>query len=95
GITACVFLVQSLKAKGLIRQLRMELASRQNDLKSADEEVVSLRQQLDRELKELERFKDILDAEAEAARILGETRSERNRLLQQAQAKVDEAESRL
>lgn len=95
GITACVFLVQSLKARGLISQLRMELASRQNDLKSTEEEVVSLRHQLDRELKELERFKDILDAEAEAARILGETRSERNQLLQQAQVKVDEAESRL
>ncbi|MCP6699361.1 DUF4041 domain-containing protein [Pseudomonas donghuensis] len=95
GITACVFLVHSLKAKGLIGQLRGELAARQNDLKVTEEEVASLRQQLDRELKELERFKDILDAEAEAARILGETRSERNQLLQQAQAKVHEAESRL
>ncbi|AZC37788.1 DUF4041 domain-containing protein [Pseudomonas chlororaphis] len=95
GITAFVFLVKSTKAKGLISQLKMELAARQNDLKVTEEEATSLRQQLQLKLKELERFKDIVDAEAEAARILGETKSERSQLLQQAQSKVDQAESRL
>lgn len=37
----------------------------------------------------------IADAEAQAAQILDKTKSERERLLQQAQAKVDLAESRL
>lgn len=36
GITACVFLVQSIKAKRLISQLRIELAARHNDLKGTE-----------------------------------------------------------
>ncbi|MEG1038940.1 MAG: hypothetical protein RSE94_03360 [Pseudomonas sp.] len=46
-------------------------------------------------MKELERFKDILDAEVEAARILDETQTERNQLLQHAQAKVSEAQTQV
>ncbi|KDN96991.2 DUF4041 domain-containing protein [Pseudomonas donghuensis] len=95
GISACVFLVQSIKAKGLISQLKMELAARQHDIKVIEEASAALKSRLEQTLSELERFRDILDAEAEAARILGETRSERNQLLQQAQVKVQEAENRL
>lgn len=95
GITACVFLVQSIRAKGVIGQLRIELEARQNDLKSAEEGSAALNSELQRTLIELERFREVLDAEAEAARILGEARAERNQLLQQAQAKLAEAEIRL
>ncbi|MEW9840614.1 DUF4041 domain-containing protein [Pseudomonas juntendi] len=95
SLAACVFLVQTLRAKGLIGQLRMELAARQSDLKVTEDESAALKSRLDQTLSELERFRAVLDAEAEAARILAETRSERNQLLQQAQAKVQEAESRL
>ncbi len=95
GITACVFLVQSIRAKGVIGQLRIELEARQNDLKSTEEGSAALNSELQRTLIELERFREVLDAEAEAARILGETRVERSQLLQQAQAKLVEAESRL
>ncbi|MNL27746.1 hypothetical protein D3C87_1493540 [compost metagenome] len=95
GITAFVLLIKTTKAKGLISQLKMELTSRQNDLKSTEQEVAALRQQLQQKLRELERFKDIVDAEAEAVRILGDTKTERSRLLQQAQSKVDQAENRL
>ncbi|MBK4998981.1 DUF4041 domain-containing protein [Pseudomonas sp. S31] len=92
GITACVFLIQSIRAKGVIGQLRMELAARQNDLKSTEEESAARNSRLQQTLIELERFREILDAEAEAARILGETRVERSQLLQQAQAKLTEAD---
>lgn len=95
GIAAFVFLVKNTKAKGLINRLKMELAARQNELKAAEGDSDSFRQQLQQRLKELERFKDIVDAEAEAARILDKTRLERSRLLQQAQSKVEQAESRL
>jgi hypothetical protein len=95
GIAACVFLVQSIKAKGRIKQLQVELAARQDDLKNSEDAAAALKSRLEQTLIELERFREVLDAEAEAARILGETRSERNQLLQQAQAKVMEAESRL
>ncbi|AVH38012.1 DUF4041 domain-containing protein [Pseudomonas monteilii] len=95
GITALAFIVQSIRAKGQIDQLRIELAARQNDLKLTEEESASFKSKLDQTLIELERFRSVLDAEAEAARILGEARSERSQLLQQAQAKVQEAESRL
>ncbi|MFG0533758.1 DUF4041 domain-containing protein [Pseudomonas sp. yb_2] len=95
GITALAFFVQSIRAKGQIDQLRAELAARQNDLKLTEEESESFKSKLDQTLIELERFRSVLDAEAEAARILGEARSERSQLLQQAQAKVQEAESRL
>jgi hypothetical protein len=95
GIAAFVLLIKTTKAKGLISQLKMELTSRQNDLKSTEQEVAALRQQLQQKLRELERFKDIVDAEAEAVRILGDSKSERSRLLQQAQSKVDHAENRL
>ena len=95
GIAAFVLLIKTTKAKGLISQLKMELTSRQNDLKSTEQEVAALRQQLQQKLRELERFKDIVDAEAEAVRILGDTKTERSRLLQQAQSKVDHAENRL
>ncbi|MHB2081327.1 DUF4041 domain-containing protein [Pseudomonas asiatica] len=95
GITACVFLVQSIRSKRLIAQLRLELTARQSDLKLTEEESASFKSKLDQTLIELERFRSVLDAEAEAARILGEARSERSQLLQQAQAKVQEAESRL
>ncbi|BBH46671.1 DUF4041 domain-containing protein [Pseudomonas sp. KU43P] len=95
GITALAFFVQSIRAKGQIDQLRIELAARQNDLKLTEEESASFKSKLDQTLIELERFRSVLDAEAEAARILGEARSERSQLLQQAQAKVQEAESRL
>lgn len=95
GITALAFFVQSIRAKGQINQLRMELAARQNDLKLTEEESASFKSKLDQTLIELERFRSVVDAEAEAVRILGETRSERNQLLQQAQAKVQEAERRL
>lgn len=94
-ITAFVLLVKNTKAKGLISQLKMELAARQSDLKVTEDEVASLLLQLQQKVKELERFKSIVDAEAEAARILGETQTERGRLLQQAQSKVEQAESRL
>jgi len=95
GIAACVFLVQSVRAKRLVGQLRVELVERQNELKLTEEESAVVKSRLEKSLIELERFRDILDAEAEAARILGETRSERNQLLQQAQAKVQDAEARL
>lgn len=95
GITALAFFVQSIRAKGQIDQLRIELAARQNDLKLTEEESASFKSKLDQTLVELERFRGVLNAEAEAARILGEARSERSQLLQQAQAKVQEAESRL
>ncbi|MFF7108894.1 DUF4041 domain-containing protein [Pseudomonas sichuanensis] len=95
GITALAFFVYSIRAKGQINHLRMDLAARQNDLKLTEEESALFKSKLDQTLIELERFRDVLDAEAEAARILGETRSERTQLLQQAQAKVQEAESRL
>lgn len=95
GITALAFIVQSIRAKGQIDQLRIELAARQNDLKLTEEESASFKSKLDQTLIELERFRSVLDAEAEVARILGEARSERSQLLQQAQAKVQEAESRL
>lgn len=95
GITALAFFVQSIRAKGQIDQLKVELAARQNDLKLTEEESASFKSKLDQTLIELERFRSVLDAEAEAARILGEARSERSQLLQQAQAKVQEAESRL
>lgn len=95
GIAACVFLVQSVRAKRLVGQLRVELVERQNELKLTEEESAVVKLRLEKSLIELERFRDILDAEAEAARILGETRSERNQLLQQAQAKVQDAEARL
>lgn len=95
GIAAFVFLVKSTKAKALVNQLRMELTARQNDLRSAEEEAGALKERMQLKLKELERFKDIMDAEAEAIRILSETKAERSRLLQQAQSKVDQAENRL
>ncbi|WP_200625921.1 DUF4041 domain-containing protein [Pseudomonas sp. LAM2023] len=95
GITACAFLVQSIRAKGKISQLRMELTARQNDLKLTEEESAALKLSLDRALTELDRFKDILDAEAEAARILDETKAERDQLLLLAKSKVDLAERRL
>lgn len=95
GIAACVFLVQSVRAKRLVGQLRVELVERQNELKLTEEDSAVVKSRLEKSLIELERFRDILDAEAEAARILGETRSERNQLLQQAQAKVQDAEARL
>jgi hypothetical protein len=95
GITALAFFVQSIRAKGQIDQLRVELAARQNDLKLTEEESASFKSKLDQTLIELERFRSVLNAEAEAARILGEARSERSQLLQQAQAKMQEAESRL
>ncbi|WP_230388241.1 DUF4041 domain-containing protein [Pseudomonas putida] len=75
--------------------MRLELTARQSDLKLTEEESAALKSRLDQTLIELERFRDVLDAEAEAARILGETRSEREQLLQQAQAKVQDAEARL
>lgn len=81
GITACAFLVQSIRAKGTISQLKMELAARQNDLKLTEEESAALKRRLDQALIELDRFKDILDAEVEAARILDETKAERGQLL--------------
>lgn len=95
GITAVVFLINSVRAKGQINQLKTELAARQNDLRTTEEGLATLRQQLEQALKELERFKDIVDAEAEAARILSQTNSERNQLLQQAQSKVTQADARL
>jgi hypothetical protein len=95
GITACAFLVQSIRAKGKISQLKMELTARQNDLKLTEEESAALKLSLDRALTELERFKDIHDAEAEAARILHETKAERDQLLLLAKSKVDLAERRL
>lgn len=95
GIAACVFLVQTVRSKGMIGQLRMELAARQNDLKLTEDEFAALKSKLDQTFMELERFRNVLDAEAEAARILGETQTECNQLLQQAQAKVQEAEARL
>jgi|GEM_PF-6205691 len=93
GITACVFLVQSIRARRVVGQLRRELEARQNDLRSTEEKSAALNAKLLQTLSELERFREVLDAEAEAARILGETRAERNQLLQQAQAKLTEAES--
>ncbi|MDD0976385.1 DUF4041 domain-containing protein [Pseudomonas fontis] len=95
GITAVVFLINSVRAKGQINQLKTELAARQNDLRTTEEGLATLRQQLEQALKELERFKDIVDAEAEAARILSQANSERNQLLQQAQSKVTQADARL
>lgn len=95
GITACAFLVQSIRAKGKISQLKMELTARQNDLKLTEEESAALKLSLDRALTELDRFKDIHDAEAEAARILHETKAERDQLLLLAKSKVDLAERRL
>ncbi|MBF8776313.1 DUF4041 domain-containing protein [Pseudomonas fulva] len=95
SIAACVFLVQSLRAKGLIGQLRMELTAKETDLKVTEDEAAAVKARLNQTLTELERFREVLDAEAEAARIMADTRSERNQLLQQAQAKVQDAESRL
>lgn len=95
GITACAFLVQSIRRRGKISQLRMELTARQNDLKLTEEESAALKLRLDQALTELDRFKDILDAEAEAARILDETKAERDQLLLLAKSKVDLAERRL
>jgi len=73
----------------------MELTARQNDLKLTEEESAALKLRLDQALTELDRFKDILDAEAEAARILDETKAERDQLLLLAKSKVDLAERRL
>ncbi|UUQ64864.1 DUF4041 domain-containing protein [Pseudomonas fuscovaginae UPB0736] len=95
GITAFVFLIKNTKAKRLINDLRAELAAKQGGLKQTEDELIGLKLQLQQKLKELARFKDIVDAEAEAARILGETKTERSRLLQQAQTKLDQAQSRL
>ncbi|AIB42890.1 DUF4041 domain-containing protein [Pseudomonas sp. WCS374] len=95
GITACVFLIQSIKAKKRIKQLQTELAAGESDLKGSEDAAAALKSRLELTLLELERFREVLDAEAEATRILSETRFERNQLLQQAQAKVMEAESRL
>ncbi|MFA7894882.1 DUF4041 domain-containing protein [Pseudomonas putida] len=95
SIAACVFLVQSLRAKGLIGQLRMELTAKETDLEVTEDEAAAVKARLNQTLTELERFREVLDAEAEAARIMADTRSERNQLLQQAQAKVQDAESRL
>lgn len=95
GITACVFLIQSIKARKRITQLQSELAAGQSELKSSEDASAALKSRLEQTLIELERFREVLDAETEAARILDKTRAEVNQPLQQAQAKVMEADSRL
>lgn len=92
---AFVFLVKNTKAQGVISQLRLELGARKNDLSAMEGEKVELTRQLQQALHELKRFQGIIDAEAEAERVSAETKSERERLLQVAQSRVEQAEMRL
>lgn len=95
GVVAFVFLVKNTKAQGVISQLRLELGARKNDLSAMEDEKVELTRQLQQALHELKRFEGIIDAEAEAERVSEETKSERARLLQLAQSRVEQAEMRL
>lgn len=95
GIATVVLLIRSTKANGKVAQLTLELNARKNDLDKTEDEVSELRKQLQLRTRELERFKDIVDVEAEAARLSTTASSERNRLLQLAQSRVDQAETRL
>lgn len=95
GIAAFFFWIRSTKANSKGALLSLELNARKNDLRKAEEEISDLRKQLHMRVRELERFKDIVDVEAEAARLSAETAIERNRLLQLAQTRVDQAETRL
>lgn len=95
GIAAVVLLIRSTKANGKVAQLTLELNARKNDLDKTEDEVSELRKQLQLRTREVERFKDIVDVEAEAARLSTTASSERNRLLQLAQSQVDQAETRL
>lgn len=89
---ACVFLIQNIKAKARIALLRRELAAKQHFLKITNEDAAALKSELDQTRSELERFKDVVDAQTEAARILDETRKECDELLQHSHAKVHDAE---
>jgi hypothetical protein len=85
--------VKSTKAQGVISQLRLELGARKNDLSAMEDKKVELTGQLQQALHELKRFQGIIDAEAEAERVCAETKSERARLLQVAQSRVDGVQS--
>ncbi|USW93301.1 DUF4041 domain-containing protein [Pseudomonas proteolytica] len=95
GDRGVCFLVKNTKAQGVISQLRLELGARKNDLSAMEDEKVELTRQLQQALHELKRFEGIIDAEAEAERVSEETKSERARLLQLAQSRVEQAEMRL
>lgn len=95
GIAAFFFLIRSTKANSKVALLTLELNARRNDLEKTEEEISDLQKQLQMKVRELERFKDIVDVEAEAVRLSTEATTERNRLLQVAQSRVNQAESRL
>lgn len=95
GIAAFVLLIRNTKAKGKIAQLALELNARKNDLEKTEAEIIELKMQLQARINELDRFKGIMDVEAEAARLSAEANAERTRLLQVAQSRVDQAENRL
>lgn len=95
AVAVFTLLVMNTKAKGEISSLKLEIKARQNEVKDLEREVAQLRADLQTKLQELSRFKSIIDAEAEAARILAEAGANRESVLQAARSRLEQAESRL
>ncbi|MGV8865098.1 MAG: DUF4041 domain-containing protein [Pseudomonas sp.] len=94
-IAVFVLLVKNTKAKGEIAALKLNVQARQNEIRDLEREVAQLRTDLQVKLQELSRFKGIIDAEAEAARITIEANANRESVIQAAKSRIEQAEARL